>query len=318
MPEQQLDSASRLTVLLTGATGFVGRQLQQRLLADGYRVRAVLRPSAKGAQGLLTGCERVVAELSDQAALTRGLEGADAVIYCAGSVRGSRAEDFRPANVDGVRTLALAMSQIASTAPLLLVSSLAASRPQISDYALTKFEGENVMREFPQLAWSILRPPALYGPGDKEMRPILQWLRRGFAAVPGPAAQRLAVLHVEDFAAAVVAWLRSGERCRHGTYALDDGTPGGYDWAALGRAVAGREVRLLAVPERLLSGVARLNRMLSLAFGYRPMLTPGKVRELRQLDWVGDNREFHLATGWQPAIGLAEGAQRLFGALSPR
>jgi len=312
MPERRPDLASRSTVVLTGATGFVGRHLQQRLLADGYRVLAVLRASAARRPGLLPGCEAIVAELSDQAAISRALVGADAVIYCAGSVRGARVEDFRPANVAGVRTLAQAMSQSASTAKLLLVSSLAASRPEISDYAATKFAGENVLREFPQLSWSILRPPALYGPGDQEMRPILQWLRRGIAALPGPAAQRLAVLHVEDFAAAVAAWLAASERCRHGTYALDDGTPGGYDWAALGHAVAGREVRLLPVPESLLDGVARLNRMLALIFGYRPMLTPGKVRELRQLDWVGDNRAFQLATGWQPAMGLAEGARRLF------
>src|SRR3546814_1841155 len=96
------------------------------------------------------------------------------------------------------------------------------------------------------------------------------------------------------------------------TYAIDDGTSGGYDWPSMGHAVAGRPVRLLPVPEALLRRAGAINGLLSLALGYAPMLTPGKVRELRQAHWLGDNNAFQAATGWQPTIDLATGAQRLF------
>lgn len=305
-------------VVLTGATGFVGQRLQRHLLDEGHTVRALVRPGPGRSGQLLPGCEPIVAQLHESDALASALADADALIYCAGSVRGREPDDFRPANVTGVRHIAQVLRQSRPDVPLLLVSSLAASRPELSDYALTKHEGEQVLHGYDDLAWTIFRPPALYGPGDREMLPILNWLRRGIAPVPGPPDQRLSLLHVDDFARAALAWLAASAACRHGTYAIHDGTPEGYDWPAMGRAVAQREVRLLPVPAGLLRTAGRMNRLLSLALGYAPMLTPGKVRELCAPHWLGDNRAFHAATGWTPAIDLRQGAAQLFGPSRPR
>lgn len=311
MPEARVIDAPAppATVALTGATGFVGRRLQAGLQAAGCAVRALVRPDSRNFNQLLPGVQAAPVALNDAAGLARALAGVQAVIYCAGSVRGAHLDAFRAANVDGVRAMLAALA--GRRIPLLLVSSLAASRPDVSDYARSKYEGEQVLAGA-DLPWSILRPPALYGPGDREMRPILQWLRRGLAPVPGPRDQRLSLLHVDDLVQAVLAWLRASEACIGGCYAIDDGTPGGYDWPRLGAAVAGRPVRLLPVPGSLLHAVAHGNRLLSTLLGYAPMLTPGKVRELRQPDWLGDNRAFSAATGWQPRIGLAQGARELF------
>lgn len=303
---------SARTVVLTGATGFVGQHLQARLIQAGFRVRALVRPGAQRSGQIRSGCEVAAGHLHDVEFLDPAVADADAVIYCAGSVRGRAPADFRPANVAGVQHVADAIRRSGRASPLLLVSSLAASRPQISDYALTKHEGEQVLHAFRDMCWTILRPPALYGPGDREMLPILQWLRRGIAPVPGPVDQRLSLLHVDDFAGAALAWLGASESCRHGTYEIHDGTVRGYDWAEMGRAVAQRNVRLLPVPGALLRTAGQLNRLLSLAFGYAPMLTPGKVRELRQPHWLGDNQAFHAATGWSPGIDLRKGAAALF------
>ncbi|MGD9584087.1 MAG: NAD-dependent epimerase/dehydratase family protein [Lysobacterales bacterium] len=312
MSEPASYRSSGLRIALTGATGFVGQHLQRRLLAEGHQLRALIRPVSVARAHLLEGCQRVSVDLDNREELQTALDGVDAVVYCAGSVRGARKADFLAANVAGVAQLAAVAAAQHRPVPFLLISSLAASRPQVSDYAQSKFEGEQALTEFPNLPWTVLRPPALYGPGDREMRPILAWIRRGLAPIPGPPGQRLSLLHVEDLSAAVSAWLSASERCRHQVFAIDDGTPGGYDWTAIGRAVAGRDPWRLPVPALLLHSAARFNQLLSLAFGYAPMLTPGKVRELRQSDWLGDNREYHRASGWSPAIDLATGAARLF------
>lgn len=305
-------SAPGLRIALTGATGFVGQHLQSCLLSAGHQVHALIRPASVASARLAAGCRPIAVALDDATGLRSALADVDAVVYCAGSVRGARADDFRAANVAGVAALAAVAAAQSPPLPFLLISSLAASRPQVSDYALTKFEGEQALAGFSTLPWTIIRPPALYGPGDREMRPILAWIRRGLAPLPGPRDQRLSLLHVEDLATAVRAWLTAFEPCRHQVYAIDDGTPGGYDWNAIGRAVAGRDPWLLPVPAVLLSAAARCNQLLSLVFGYAPMLTPGKVRELRQPHWLGDNREYHRASGWSPAIDLATGVARLF------
>lgn len=300
-------------VVLTGATGFIGRHLQARLLAQGLPVRALVRPRSRNLAQLHPACEALQVALDDNAALTRALADARAVIYAAGSVRGARPEHFHQANVAGVERTAQALAALAEPPPLLLLSSLAASRPELSDYAASKAAGERALARHPGLPWTILRPPAVYGPGDREMLPLLVWIRRGVMLVPGPAGQRLSLLHVEDLAAAALAWLQGWPNCRDGTYAIDDGHPGGYDWPAIAEAVAGRPLRPLRLPGAALHALAGANRWLALALGYAPMLTPGKARELTHPAWLGtDNPAFEAATGWRPAIGLAEGARRLF------
>jgi nucleoside-diphosphate-sugar epimerase len=192
------------------------------------------------------------------------------------------------------------------------MSSLAAGKPHLSDYANSKYSGEQVLQNSPTVNWTIFRPPAVYGPGDKEMLPVMKMMRRGLLAHAGPVDQRLSLLHVDDLATAVVSWLSAPNQCRHQTYALDDGTPGGYSWTSMAEAVCDRKFRILPVPRFLLDGAARLNILFSGLLGYSPMLSPGKVRELVEPEWLGDNRAFTEATGWHPQMNLQQGAERLF------
>ncbi len=96
----------------------------------------------------------------------------------------------------------------------------------------------------------------------------------------GPADQRLSLLHVDDLVKAIISWLSAPQKCLHEIYAIDDGTPGGYDWSAIGNAVSDGKFSMLRVPRFILDGAARFNLLLSGLLGYAPMLSPGKVREL--------------------------------------
>lgn len=312
-------------VLLSGATGFIGRHLVTHLLDAGYRVRALVRPASVHRANLDSRCEIHPVELSDPAALARALRGVGAVVYGAGAVRGRRLADFLPANVDGVAALLEALDRVApaptgaaatsrSGGPrVVLLSSLAASRPELSDYAHSKRQGEEALEQARGRDWTILRPPAVYGPGDQEMRPLLELVRRGIALRPGPAGQRLALLHVSDLVRAVIACLEAAEdACRQRCFTLHDGKADGYGWPELAAAVTSRRVREVGVPPALLRAVARANQLAAGVFGHAPMLTPGKVRELRQPRWLCDNSAFSRATGWQPLIGLERGAADLF------
>ena len=121
------------------------------------------------------------------------------------------------------------MNRAGTEIPLLLISSLAASRPQVSDYANSKHLGEQEVINHAAFPWTIFRPPAVYGPGDKEMLPVLKLARKGLVTPPGPNNQRLSLIHVDDIASAVLAWLKSWPKCDQLTYTLDDGHSGGYD-----------------------------------------------------------------------------------------
>jgi nucleoside-diphosphate-sugar epimerase len=303
---------SSKAVFITGATGFIGQRLVSELLENGYRVRAMVRPETNTDKRIPQGCEQVPVSLTDVTRLASIVAESSAVIYCAGSVRGRNSTDFALANIEGVRAMLKALEQSANPPPMLLLSSLAASKPQLSDYARSKYEGECVLNGKPSLPWTILRPPAVYGPGDKEMLPLLKMIRRGFLVHPGPHDQRLSLLHVDDLASAVSSWLSASQSCLHRTYAIDDGRPGGYSWQDMGEAVSERKFRVLKLPDILLEGSARMNLFFSRALGYLPMLTPGKVRELKEAEWLCDNGDFMDATDWKPKLDLKRGAEQLF------
>ncbi|MEQ8858167.1 MAG: NAD-dependent epimerase/dehydratase family protein [Pseudomonadales bacterium] len=307
-------------VLLTGATGFIGKRLHRHLLDLGVAVRVLVRARSVSGAGLDPRCQIVTGELTDSSAMARAVDGIGAAVYCAGAVRGRRARDFEVANVSGLATLLEALGRSGAAAPpLVLMSSLAASRPELSLYARSKHAGERLLDRADHVPWTILRPPAVYGPGDREMRPLLDLIRRGVALRPGPRGQRLALLHVDDLARAVAACLAASGPCRHRAFAIDDGHDQGYDWHEIAAAVTGRSVRVIGIPGWALRSLGRVNEFVAGFFGFAPMLTAGKARELQQPRWLCDNRAFTHATGWQPDIDLERGVAALFrGPAGPR
>ena len=196
---------------------------------------------------------------------------------------------------------------------LLLLSSIAAREPQLSWYSHSKREGEKLLEGLSTPEWIILRPPAVYGPGDKEMLPIFQWMQRGIALVPGSPDARTSLIHVTDLVRAIIACLQS-ENAIGQTLTLCDGQQNGYSWREMAD-IAGehwsRSVRLLHIPRWLLDGVAMLNSLMARITRKAPMLTPPKLRELRHEDWVVDNGAITAATGWTPQVGLREGLKQL-------
>ncbi len=271
-------------------------------------VRALVRRPAP----LAAGIQPWLADLGDVGALARCLAGADAVVHLAGTVRGRRAGDFALANVTGVANLCKAAVIQRRPPALLLLSSLAAARPALSHYAASKRAGERALLEHPPLDWTVLRPPAVYGPGDVEMRRLFRLMRRGLALAPGNRRQRLSFLHVDDLVEAILCWLRDPGRCRQEQFSIDDGAADGYDWAAmLAAARPGRGV-VAEFPSAALRLAAYVNLGLSSVFRYAPMLTPGKVRELTQDRQVANDGRFAARTGWRPRYNLAQGLEHWF------
>jgi len=243
------------------------------------------------------------------------LDGADALIHCAGAVRGARYADFEGVNVFGTQAVAKAVGRSASNPHMLLLSSLAAREPQLSHYARSKRAGEAVLEGMDDLQWCAYRASAVYGPGDRELRPTLDGMRRGHATVPGHAG-RFSLIYVDDLVDAMLGWLDSPP-ASGSVFELDDGMPDGYDWneiIAVTSALFGRRVVKLPLPHGLMLIPGYANLMLGRLTRYAPMLTPGKLRELFHDDWVVHDQRLRPLLGWQPRIGLSEGLALTFAA----
>ena len=301
------------TIAITGGTGFIGATLIKKLASAGRQVRALIRPASIHKQPGNGAVKWIQGDLADVESLGRLVHGADVIVHCAGAVRGATQADFNRINVDGVARLAQAAIKQQQPPRFLLMSSLAAREPQLSAYASSKQQGESVLMEASaKMDWAVLRPPAVYGPGEREMMPVLRWMAKGVAPLPGSGTGRFGMLHAEDLAEAVIKWL---DHCRDQrlTYELHDGHPAGYSWQEVIQTIArlrGAPVAPIKVPLVLMKLMAIINLAAARTIGYAPMLTPGKIREISHPDWTADNTALSRSTGWLPKIELAEGMRR--------
>jgi uncharacterized protein YbjT (DUF2867 family) len=293
-----------MIVALTGGTGFLGGAVLTALLDRGHDVAVLARRPQPPRERV----RWVPGDLSDTAALATLVAGADAIIHVAGAINAPDRDGFADANVAGTARLAAA----AETASLngagprfILVSSLSAREPQLSDYGWSKRGGETALAAT-GLDWTIVRPPAIYGPGDREMLEMFHMAARGLVLLPPPG--RLSIIHADDLARLLVTLaLNRGGRTRGAIYEVDDGTPDGFrhvDFAhALGDAT-GQQVRTLSLPRALMMLAARGDRLLR---GPRAKLTPDRVRYFCHADWVASPQRAVPADIWTPAIGAPAG-----------
>ena len=305
------------TIALTGATGFIGSALAKHFINAGWKVQALVRPTSdrKRLDGI--NVQWIEGNLDDIESLRRLVHRAGAVVHCAGTVRGQSEKQFNQVNVEGVARLVHAAVEQHPLPRFLLISSLAAREPHLSPYASSKRQGEHTLAASSgEMPWTAFRPSAVYGPGDRELLPLFRWAARGIAPIVGTKDARFSLLYVDDLAEAVRIWLEQNPRPGV-VFELHDGRPNGYSYRELIQIVAGmhsRRILNIQIPALVLNFLARVNQASARAIGYQPMLTPGKVRELRHANWVCDNQKLNRETGWEPQISINEGLKRtLFG-----
>ena len=288
-------------VAVTGATGFVGPHLVAALAQRGWRLRLLVRrwsplPSLAGVDADL-----VLGDLSSESALRQLVNGADAVVHAAGLIKAKADRDFLPVNRDSAALL----SALAPDAHMVLLSSLAAREPQLSAYGASKRAGEAVVssRSGP---WTIVRAPAVYGPGDRETLAYFRAVNSGIAPQPRLPAARLSLIHVLDLAEALAL---SVERPPpNSTYEIDDGRTYTYgDMAAAAGEALGRRPLRLSVPRGVMACIARWNEVRQSLGAKAQILTRGKVNEIFHPDWSVADRRLAAAIGFEPRYDLTSG-----------
>ena len=295
---------STKTVAVTGATGFVGSTLLKMACGQGLQVRALTRRP----QPDMAGVTWIEGALDTPDRLARLVEGADAVIHVAGVVNAPTRDGFEQGNIRGTESI-VAATKATGIARFVHVSSLAAREPGLSVYGWSKAGAEQVVAAS-GLDWVMVRPPAIYGPGDMEMLDIFKMAKTGVMLMP--PAGHLSVIHAGDLAALLLAL--TGHNAPHGhIFEVDDGKTKGWTHVDFAKAIAAamsRRALVLSTPRPILKMGSVFDRLLR---GDKAKLTADRVNYFCHPDWRIDPAKRPDAGLWVPKIettvGLAETAK---------
>jgi len=284
---------------VTGGTGFVGQALLEEASRRGIAIRALARRE----QGSRDGVEWLRGDLADRDALARLVSGAKAVLHIAGVVNTPDPLGFHVGNVTGTEALVEAARR-AGVERFIFVSSLSAREPGLSAYGRSKRHAEEVVQTS-GLDWTIVRPPAIYGPRDREILELFRAARWG--VVPMPPKGRASIIHVADLARLLLVLVPPSEITRQRIFEPDDGREGGWTHRELAKAIgsaAGRRVWVPHLPRGVLLAAARLDKLLR---GEKAKLTADRVGYMAHPDWVCSPAKAPPGELWQGEVPTEEG-----------
>jgi nucleoside-diphosphate-sugar epimerase len=314
------------TVLLTGATGFLGSHVADALVAEGWTVRCTVRTTSNLRWIESLPVERVTADVRSQGELYAALEGVDVVVHSAGLTRAKSDKDYHRVNAEGTQALATA-AQEAGVRRFVLVSSLAARGPDrkasdsgaagdrpTSVYGESKLAGER--RLFQVIAGSegrmqgvILRPGGIYGPRDEDSLNLFKVAKTGLLPVP-TSKGRLQPVYVKDVADAVV---RAASRPDVEPAPIPIVGTEIVTWAAMGEALGAaieKSVRLVKVPAPVWQVSGAVAEAAARLAGLPPQFDRRTADDLARLDWTADPREAESRLGWRATTLLREAMEK--------
>lgn len=305
------------SLLLTGATGFVGSHVADRLADGEARVRCTVRSSSdlRWLEGLPVEITR--ADLGEPEALEEALEGIETVVHAAGVTRATRPEAYDRVNLAGTVRLARAAAA-RGVERFVFISSLAARGPDgaagpRSAYGRSKRKAEDHLAAAtpgevpPEVV--VLRPGGVYGPRDTDLLPLFRIARKGWLPVPTRSSP-LQPIYAADVAEAVrAAALR--EAPPFGPWPLVGQRSHG--WSDVGDALSSaldRQVRTVPLPSSLLVAAGTVSELAGRLLGSAPTLDRRRAVDLARHGWTADPSPSREALDWRPAVSLPEGLAR--------
>lgn len=308
-----------MKALVTGATGFVGSHLVETLQGAGWTVTVLVRNPRKLEEVGIHGVRSLVGDLGSAETLEAACRDQDVVFHVAGLVAARRPEEYLEVNREGTGRLVTA-AETAGVGRLVVVSSLAAAGPSrvgvprtedlatapVTAYGRSKLAAEEVVRRS-SLPWTILRPPTIYGPRDRELLMAFKAARFGIAPVFGDGRQELSVIHATDLAEALLAAATAPGAVGLTAFATHSEI---MTSTSLLRTIGnslGRNPWVLPIPRPIGTLLLRVTGAAAALAGRATILNPDKAHEFFQSAWTCAPDRLTEATGWRARIPVSEG-----------
>jgi nucleoside-diphosphate-sugar epimerase len=310
-------------VLVTGATGFVGRHLVDALRKSGRPVRALVRDPAKFRAVFPnpSGIDLYPGDLGDAGTLAGAIQGAEVIFHLAGVTKVLHLTDFDRFNHQAARSLYEAVRSQGAGPRIVHVSSLAAAGPSpspdppedflearpVTAYGRSKLLGEQALREIlPGAPWTIVRPPVVFGPGDMDVLHFFRAVARGLNPILGHDRKKVSLAYVSDLAEALVRAADSTPAVGKTYYVCYDRA---YRWSELGALAAslmGRPCRSVAIPLEIAWAGAAITQILGWLRRRPTILNLEKLREAEQDYWICSPAAAVRDFGFRPVKSIEE------------
>ncbi|MGH7500966.1 MAG: NAD-dependent epimerase/dehydratase family protein [Longimicrobiales bacterium] len=309
-------------VLITGATGFVGSHAVEHLVRGGHSIRALVRSTSDTRQLAGVGAELVSGGLLDTASVRTAVRDVDVIIHLAAVTHARSAAQFHRVNEVATRDLVAAAT---GTRPaphrFVYLSSLAAAGPSraarpvrpedeprpLTAYGRSKLGGERACLEaLNGLEVVVLRAPAVYGPGDRELLRFFRIASHGILPVPTGGARPLQLVHVGDLARAIVLAVTAPQA--RGIVHIAE--PVARPWEEVAKAIAravGRNARVWPVPANVIRSVAWVVEAGMRMASRSSLLNREKAEELLAPGWLCETETARTALGFVSRIPLEQG-----------
>jgi nucleoside-diphosphate-sugar epimerase len=314
------------TILITGASGFIGSFLTDEAIERGYTVFAAVRRSTDTSALRKKDVHIVEINFHDEESVCHqlsSLPAMDFVIHNAGLTRARNSDDYYEVNYGNTRRLIEGLK--ASTGlpqKFIYISSVAAQGPfngnaevhgdafsnsmPLTEYGRSKLAAEQYIEKMPGLAYVIIRPTAVYGPGDHDFLKVVKFLKKGIDFRVGTKPQKLSFIYVKDLVRVVFDALESTLVNR--LWFISDG--GEYNHLDLGKAVSkclNRKVVHIPVPVKLAMIIGVINETIAGLSKKSPLINREKLTELSAANWSYDIESISNDLGFKAEFDLYSG-----------
>jgi nucleoside-diphosphate-sugar epimerase len=307
-----------MRALVTGATGFIGGHLVEALIGEGFEVTCLTRVTSnlRYLEGLNVSFLR--GDCTDPESLS-GVKDFDYVFHLAGLTKASSDEEAFRVNEEGTQNIVAAvMRHNPGLKRFVYVSSLAAAGPccqdgpliedceprPVSVYGKTKLGGEKIVLEQKgKMSFTIIRPPAVYGPRDKDMLVIFKMVKLGL--IPYWGKSYYSFLYVDDLVNGIILSAQKEEGKDEIFFMSDGGIYSSDDLiAAISQALQCSPIKL-GIPKFVMPLFGALAEKMPGC----SIINPDKMREIRHPYWMCDATKAKEKLGFSPKVKIKEGAK---------
>lgn len=290
------------TIALTGATGFLGGHILKVFQDEKYNIQSLTRMPRQSTQQV----NWIEGSLEQAESLQQLCAGADTLINIAGLTKAVNRSSFFDVNLHATEKVFEAAAKT-GVKHVIHVSSLAAREPKLSHYGASKAATESLLanRDWP-FEWSIIRPPAIYGPGDKEILKLLKASKYGILPAPGSVDNHFSMIHAADLAKAILCRAEGG--ATNTIEEIDDGAVDAYTIKDVINALnSAKPVKAISAPFWLMATLGAGGDAIAKVTGKPSMLTVSTARYLCHPDWTVHNAKRFSCKSWSPQFDLKAG-----------